>query len=197
MNSNENYFRQKFKECGKLLNVKPINLVSLKYREIRDHHYYLELLGHLKNIKGLAIKDIGNALNGRAYFVSYDNQNIILVEHETGLEILYIAGSIAGLIGLILQISSMISNRRHNFDSFPSSFEDAEVRYFDNTNKFIEERKHHYLPYEIFLLPRSNNADIELLKNKIVKLEKKVDKLTKKETNKKEIKQIFYQEVTP
>ncbi len=185
MNNNENYFRQKFKECGKFLNVKPANLISLKYREMRDHHYYIELLGHLKNIKGLAIKDIGDALNGKAYFVSYGNQNIVLVEHETGLEILYIAGSIASLIGLVLQISSMISNRRQRFDSFPSSFEDVEVRYFDNADKLIEEHKHHYLPYEIFLLPQSNNADTELLRNRIAKLEKKIDRLTKEQTKNK------------
>jgi hypothetical protein len=188
MNSNEIYFRQKFKECGKFINVKPTDLVSLKYREMRDHRYYIELLEHLKNIKGLVINDIGNALNGKAYLISYGDQNIVLVEHETGLEILYIAGSIASLIGLVLQISSMISNRRQHFDSFSSSFEDVEVRYFDNADKFIEERKHHYLPYEVFLLPQPNNAEIELLKGKIAKLEKKIDKLDKKKQVKKKKK---------
>jgi len=185
MNYNENYFRQKFNACGKYLNVKPTNLISLKYRENRDHQYYTELLGHLKNIKGFNIKNLGNVLNGQAYLISYGEQNIVLVEHETGLEILYIAGSIASLIGLVLQISSTISNRRQHFDPISHYSEDVEVRYFDKTDKFIEEHKHNYLPYEIFLIPQSANIDIELLKKRIINLEKKINKLSKEQTKKK------------
>jgi|GEM_PF-2458835 hypothetical protein len=185
MNSNEIYFQQKFKDCGKILKIEPTSLVSIKYREIREHGYYIELLEYLKNINNLKIKDIGNTLNGRAYLVSYANQKIVLVEHETGLEILYIAGSVASLIGLVLQISSMISNHRHRINFHHPSIDDVEIRYFDKENKFIEEHKHHYLPYEVFLLPQSSNIEIELLKNKIVKLEKKIDRLSKKQTKKK------------
>ena len=44
-------------------------------------------------------------MGGDAYVISQDQQKLVIVEHETGLEILYIAGSIASLIGLVLQIS--------------------------------------------------------------------------------------------
>jgi hypothetical protein len=185
MNNNENYFRQKFLECGKYLSAKPANLVSLKYREVRDHQYYTELLDHLKKINGLNVKDMGNTLNGRAYLVSSNNQNIILVEHETGLEILYVAGSIASLIGLVLQISSMIGNHRRHMDSFSAHFEEVEIRYFDDTGKFMEEHKHNYMPYEIFLPPISNNNDIELLNKRIAKLEKEMKFLSSKQVKKK------------
>jgi len=185
VDNNESYFRQKFNECGKHLNVQPSNLVSLKYREIRDHHYYTELLRHLEHIKGLNVKDIGNVLNGRAYLVSYGNQSIVFVEHETGLEILYVAGSIASLIGLVLQISSTITSQRRNLGPFPPHFEDIEIRYFDDSDKFIEEHRPDYLPYELFLLPQPENTEIELMKKRIANLEKKLGKLTKQQTKKK------------
>src|SRR5450631_1996634 len=117
-------------------------------REMRDHEYYTELLRHLENIDNLAVKDIGNALNGRGYLLSYGRQSIVLVEHETGLEILYIAGSIASLIGLVLQISSSISSHRRPSGLFPPHFEDVEVRRFDNSGKLIEEHRHSFLPLE-------------------------------------------------
>lgn len=136
MHNGEDYFLRKFTECGKYLNVPPSKLVFLTYREMRDHEYYTELLRRLENIDNLAVKDIGNALNGRGYLLSYGRQSIVLVEHETGLEILYIAGSIASLIGLVLQISSSISSHRHPSGSFPPHLEDVEVRRFDNPGKF-------------------------------------------------------------
>ena len=184
MHNDENYFRQKFKECTKFLNAKPRDLVSLKYRGIRNQSYYGELLGSLKDIKGLNIQDLGRALNGQAYLISYGEQNIVLVEHETGLEILYIAGSIASLIGLVLQISSMVNTRSQHLDISPPYFDDVEIRHFDEADKFIEEHRHHYLPYEVFLLPSSNN-DVELLKKKIASLEKKLNKLTKEQAKMK------------
>jgi hypothetical protein len=48
MHNDENYFLKKFTECGTYLNAPPSKLVSLKYREVRDHEYYTELLRHLK-----------------------------------------------------------------------------------------------------------------------------------------------------
>jgi len=181
MNNHENYFRQKFLECGKYLNVEHTKLVSLKYREMRNHQYYTEVLEYLKKVNGINIKDLGNTLNGHAYHISVNDQNVVIVEHETGLEILYIAGSIAGIIGLILQISSMIGNHRRHSNYFFEYFEEVEIRYFDDNGKFIEEHKQNYLPYEMFLPPQNNNKEIELLKKKVENLEKKVRILSKKE----------------
>ncbi|MGD0037021.1 MAG: hypothetical protein ABSC53_06985 [Bacteroidota bacterium] len=185
MNNNESYFRQKFSECGKLLSVDPSKLISLKYRDIGDYQYYKEMLDHLRNTKGLNVKDLGNILNGRAYQISASNQNILLVEHETGLEILYITGSVASLIGLVLQISSMVGNHRRPSNSFSAHFEDVEIRYFDDGGKFVEEHKHDYMPYEMFLPPVPDSTEIERLNKKIASLEKKVKVLSKNQTKKK------------
>ncbi len=184
MHRDESYFLKKFAECGKYLAVPPSKLVSLKYREIRDYEYYKELLEKLRNVDSLTIKDIGNALNGHAYLLSYGRQKIVLVEHETGLEILYIAGSIASLIGFVLQISSSIRSRRHQH-FFPPHIEDVEVRRFDSSGKLAEEHIHGFLPPEMFLPPQPDNAEIEQMKKQITSLEKKLTKLTKKQPKKK------------
>ena len=185
MTGNEKYFEQKFKECSAFLQAKPKDIVSLKYRDYRDSHYYTELLVQLNNISGLNVNNIGHAMNGKAYYISYGGQSIILVEHETGLEILYIAGSIASLIGLVLQISSMISNHRRKIPPFSHDMSDAEIRYFDKKGNFVEEHRPNYLPYEIFLLPQPNNQEIELLKLRLDNIEKKIKRTTNKPKNKR------------
>lgn len=184
MHRDEGYFLKKFAECGKHLAVTPSKIVSLKYREIRDYEYYKELLERLRNVDGLTVKDIGNALNGHAYLLSYGRQKIVLVEHETGLEILYIAGSIASLIGFVLQISSSIRAGRHQH-FFPPHIEDVEIRRLDSSGKLTEEHIHGFLPPELFLLPQPDNAEIEQMKKRIAGLEKKLTKLTKKQPKKK------------
>jgi len=180
MNGNEKYFQQKFIECSKFIVAKPTDIVSLKYREIRDHNYYLELLDELSKVKGLKIDNIGYVLQGNAYKISYGSQEIIIVEHETGLEILYIAGAIAGIIGLVLQVSSIIGHHGPRSFSFPYDLRDVEMRYFDNQGKFIEERRHNYLPYEIFLPSQQTDQDIELIKKRLDKIEKKLNQLNAK-----------------
>lgn len=176
------YFYQKFIDCGNILNVQHDRLVSLKYRSIRYHIDYIDILDNLRKIKGMVINDLGIKLNGHAYLITCYNQSIVLVEHETGLEILYIASSIASIIGLVIQISSMVSNHRMKTQSFKEPFEDVELRFFNNKGEFIKEQKHNYFPIEMSIPPSDNNAEIELIKKKIASLEKKVDKLLKVKT---------------
>jgi hypothetical protein len=180
MNHNETYFRQKFAECGKFLHTEPSRLVSLKYRRASDRSFYDDLLIRLRSITGMHVTDLGNTLNGRAYLLTYGGQNIVLVEHETGLEILYIAGSVASLIGLVLQINSVRRSHRPEFDHFPPDLDDVEVRYFDDADRFVQEHRHHYLPYEVFLMPQSSGPDIESLEARIARIETRLDILAKK-----------------
>ncbi len=182
---NEKYFKQKFEECGRLLNVKASQIVSLKYREMIDGGYYTELLDGLKATDGIHIKDIGSALNGHAYLVLRGTQNIVLVEHETGLEILYIASSITGLIGFVLQVGSMIANRRRHHMGPPLHLDDVEVRYLDQADNLIEEHRHDYFPYEVFLPPETNQAEIERLTKRVATLERKLKAMTAKPAKRK------------
>jgi hypothetical protein len=181
MNGNEKYFEQKFNECSKFIKAKPKDIVSLKYREIRDHYFYQELLANLTNIEGLEIENLGHIMNGVSYKVSYGSQGIVIVEHETGLEILYISGSIASLIALVLQVASMIGDRRNKMHSYPNDLKDVEVRYFDKKGDFIEEHRPNYLPFEIFLLPQAFITEIEVLNKRVNSLEKKIRQLTIKQ----------------
>jgi hypothetical protein len=177
MNGNEKYFEQKFNECSKFINAKPKEIVSLKYRDSNDNYFYEELLYNLKKIDGLIVDTLGYVLNGKGHKISYGNQDIILVEHETGLEILYISGSIASLIGLVLQVGSMISDHRKRTHSFPHEMRGVEIRFFDNQGNFIEEQRPNYLPYEIFLIPQPDTKEIDKLKKRVDSLEKKIDHL--------------------
>jgi hypothetical protein len=174
---NENYFEQKFTECSKFIKADPKRIVSLKYREMRDSYFYEELLNSLNNIKGLQIKKLGQIMNGISYKISYGKQELIIVEHETGLEILYIAGSVASLIGLILQVASMIGDRKNRMHSYSNDMRDVELRYFDKHGDFVEDHKHNYLPYEVFLMPQSIMEEIELLNKRVITLEKKIKQI--------------------
>jgi hypothetical protein len=63
--------------------------------------------------------------------------------------------------------------------------ENVEVRRFGSSGKLIEEHRHSFLPYEVFLLPQPDNVEIELMKKRMAGLEKKLNKLTKQRPKKK------------
>jgi len=180
MKVDNKYFEQKFSECSKILKGDPKNIVSLKYREIRNHHFYEELFYNLKSIDGLQVEPLGQKMNGISYKISYGMQNFLLVDHETGLEILYISGSVASLIALILQIISMIGDRRNRINSLS----DVEKRYYDKQGKIKVEHQPFFFPSEVFLLPQSIIEEIEKLNKRVKSLEKKIKQLT----NKKKVK---------
>lgn len=102
MDYREDSFRRKFAEAAQLLGVPPDQIVSLKLREdVSSHGDYRELVEALHHDAGLEWSDIQADLQGRGYLVGDGNARVIVVEHETGLELLYIAGSIASLIALV------------------------------------------------------------------------------------------------
>lgn len=180
MSDQDKYFMQKFQECSNHLCAQPKEIISLKYRGIRDSQYYHELLYILKNIKGIDIKAIGYAMGGNAYIISDKNQKIVLVEHETGLEVLYIAGSIASLIQLVLQIGLMISNHQRMNHFHSNDMEGVEIRYIDKKGKYIEEHKPYYLPYEMFQSEYISTDELNIIRKRIALLESKVNYIIKK-----------------
>jgi len=58
----------------------------------------LRLIEHEARIPSFPVQD---DFQGQGHIVGQGDQKIIVVEHETGLEILYIAGSVASIIGII------------------------------------------------------------------------------------------------
>jgi hypothetical protein len=102
MDYREKTFKAKFASAGKHLGVAPDQIVSLKLRDtVHSYEEYHEMLRVLEHEAGIHWSKIDGDLQGQGYLVDNDGQKVIIVEHETGLEILYIAGSIASLIGLV------------------------------------------------------------------------------------------------
>lgn len=95
-------FKSKFTNASKHLGVSPDQVISLKFRDMvsshSQYHEMLRLLEHDVKIPSFPVQD---DFQGQGHIVGQGDQKIIVVEHETGLEILYIAGSVASIIGII------------------------------------------------------------------------------------------------
>lgn len=95
-------FKTKFTNASKYLGVAPDQVISLKFRDMvssySQYHEMLRLLEHEAMIPSFPVQD---DFQGQGHIVGQGDQKIIVVEHETGLEILYIAGSVASIIGII------------------------------------------------------------------------------------------------
>ncbi|MFA5191358.1 MAG: hypothetical protein WC740_11565 [Verrucomicrobiia bacterium] len=139
-------------------------------------HFVDDFLG--RNL-GLAVKRLDGDFGGQAWLVKDNRQNrAILVEHETGLEILGAIGSVASLIALLPLISSAWTSlrdrfSRHRFDH--SGHADVEIRRFDQNNTLIEE---HAPTVEAYVL-NMTLQDHSALKQKVSKLETEVERLKK------------------
>jgi hypothetical protein len=134
-------FNAKFASASQHLGVTPDQIISMKLRDsVSSYDEYREMLEVLEHEAGLHWSEIGYDLQGRGYLVDHDGEKIIVVEHETGLEILYIAGSIASLLGLpliVLQYWAAVRghlDRRHGHH-----FASVEIRRVDTNGKLSEE----------------------------------------------------------
>jgi hypothetical protein len=175
-------FLRKFKNAQSLLESESIHeIVSLKYREnCVNNSEYVHFIDHyLRNELGLEINPVNGDFWGKAWIVSDPLENkVILVEHETGLEILYVAGSIASLIALIPVINSgwkRFRNKRGRAELFRPDREEMEVRRINAKNAIIEQP---IQDIEVFLL----NAGLEenaVLHDRVRLLEKEVATLKK------------------
>src|SRR5271157_2840313 len=147
MDNRAQSFVRKFSDAQKFLGITSIHdIVSLKYRDnavsYRDYDRFVE--EGLKRELGFEIKEVKGDFQGKAWLVTDRNDNsAILVEHETGLEILFIAGSIASLLSLIPMINSgwkYIRNKFSDWPSFRNEVVGVEKRTIDSKNQLVEER---------------------------------------------------------
>jgi hypothetical protein len=140
----EKTFRAKFGNAACRLGVKRDQIVSLKLRDnIGSYQEYRDLVDRLRTEAGLQCSEIDADLQGRGYLISDDRSKLILVEHETGLEILYIAGSIASLIQLVPMVLRgwhAVRGRRQRRPDPP--MHDIEIRRMDSTGRLLEEHIH-------------------------------------------------------
>ena len=176
-------FARRFRTAKSRLGSKDIQgLVSLKYR----HHYvngpeYSQFIDdHLRQTLGFDVTRVDGDFGGQAWLVTDKAQNkAILVEHETGLEILGAIGSVASLIALLPLISSGWTNLRHRFFrphlDHPDG-EGIEVRRLDQNEVLIEQR----VPsIEVYVL-NATLQDYALMKQKVDQLEAQIENLQKR-----------------
>lgn len=159
MDYRQTAFNNKFKSASEHLDTNPEQIVSIKVRGMvysyEDYHQLLEMLTHLTRVQPKAIQ---GDFQGNAYIVSDHRQQVTVVEHETGLEILYIAASIASLVGLvptILQLWNTIRGRKRN-KSPRDQIDSIEIRSLDPKGKLLEDRQSNMISYTDFhsILPR-------------------------------------------
>ena len=194
MDYREKNFIEKFRSASQYLNCKPDDIISIKFRDIvNDHSDYIAFSDHLHHNNNLSIQALNGNFQGNAFLIPYNHSKIIYVEHETGLEILYIAGSIASIIGLIpivIQVWKFIRNKnvRHGRDPI----EKIETRYLDKNGELIQEEDSRFddefsnlLSILSRDLERNNLAtpnygkEIEEMKTRIKKLENKFNRYIK------------------
>jgi hypothetical protein len=175
-------FLRKFKNAQELLKAKSVqNIVSLKYREncVNNSEYAHFIDEYLRNDVGLDVNPAGSDFWGNAWVISNSAKNkIILVEHETGLEILYVAGSIASLVALIPVINSgwkWFRNMRGRGSFSRPDREAVELRRISTKNTIIEQQIQNI---EVFLLSAGLEENIAL-HNKVKLLEKEIAVLKK------------------
>jgi len=189
-------FKKKFSNASHQLGVRPNEVVSLKLREnVSSYAEYREFLRALEHEAGVRWSAVDGDLQGQGYILSDGNSRVIIVEHETGLEILYIAGSIASVISLV----PLILQGWHAFRGRHSGrrdFDDRglEIRRLDEQGHLSEDRLHDAMA----LTPMSfsvNNAvasaaktmecDLHQLRDQVRSLTHRVEVLEKRMATKK------------
>jgi hypothetical protein len=146
MDTREQAFREKFAGAANHLGCAPEQLISLKFRGgVNSYQEYKELLHALEHEAGVRHTPLQGNFQGNGYLVEKSRTKVIIVEHETGLEILYIAGSIASLLSLIpviLGIWNLMRNGR-NRHHLPPEFHDIETRRIDGNGNLVEDHNPH------------------------------------------------------
>jgi hypothetical protein len=138
----EEIFKIKFNTAAHILGVKPAEVVSLKLRETasssNDYHRLRETLEKDAELKPSEIE--GN-LQGTGYLLWHGKSKIIIVAHTTGLEILYIAGSISSLVSLIPIVLQCWASIRSYLDfSYQHDFRSLEIRRLDTEGCLVQHR---------------------------------------------------------
>jgi len=195
MDYREKAFKEKFKNASFHLGVAPNKIISLKFREtVHSYTEYHSLLDILQREASITHQKLTENFQGTGYILSDSNSKIILVEHETGLEILYIAGSIASLIGLVHLVSQCWSSMRNHFDfRHHRDFHNIEIRKLDNNGHIKEDQFHGpgipgmpLLPSAAIISATQNlETEIKDLKQEIKKLSNRIKDIEKPSKQKK------------
>lgn len=182
LNYRRDSFLRRFRSAQFSLGAQDIQgLVSFKYRDdpVGPSEYSHFIDDYLRQNLHFDVAKVDGDFGGQAWLVTDKAQNrAMLVEHETGLEILSAVGSVASLIALLPLISSGWAKLRRRFlrphFDRPNS-EGVEIRQFNQNNVLVEQQA---LSIEVYVL-NATLQDYALLKQKVVKLESEIESLKK------------------
>lgn len=168
-------FTKKFAGAAQHLGVRPEQVVSLKLREnVSSYQEYRDLVQNLENEEGIQCSEIDANLQGRGYLLGDGNTKVIVVEHETGLEVLYIAGSIASLIGLVpLVLQGWHALRGRFFERHAMAVHGVEIRRMNERGELHEDRVHSLglaSPASLGLSRRALVTTASLIENEITSI---------------------------
>jgi hypothetical protein len=190
MDNRRDTFVQKFSDALGYLGSNSIHdLVSIKYRDSANPSDYREFIGYLQSEPNLDIKQVEGDFQSHAWLVTENSHHhkALLVEHETGLEILYIAGSIASLLSLLPLISSGWKFLHSRFSDRPFYRErgmGVEIRIIDSKNQLLEQN---VLRIEDYILSESMK-EITALKERVEQLERELKEINENKAKKSSTK---------
>ena len=191
MDNRTEAFRKKFNDAGQCLGVAPNEIVSLKVREtVTSYSEYHEFLHALERQSGLRSSPVSGDFQGSGHLISDGSSKIIFVEHESGLEILYIAGSIASLIGLVPLVlqgwrAFRVRHQRRNDIDRGS----IELRHLDQKGQLLENHTHDDFglgssPFAVNAVLASAakiaEGDLSRLRQEVLSLTRRVESLEKR-----------------
>ncbi len=185
-------FLAKFQAAAAELNAASHNdIESLKFRDSTSSQDYREMVTELAPLK---VVEIQGDYQGKAWkLTDADDNSIIIVEHETGLEILYVVGAIASIVSLVPIIVNTWSRMRDHWPPHRGRFGTGgpERRRFDRNDRLIEEPAP---PVEALMLQHLLNQYDELserissLENEVSSLKSRVDSPPKNGVKRKRAK---------
>jgi hypothetical protein len=180
----EKAFLARFQTVAKELNVgSHHDIESLKFRASTSDLEYKELLVDLKLLE---IKEIKGNYDGKAWrLTDTGNNSIIIVEHETGLEIFFIVTGVASIIGAVPTVINAWNRLRNHWPPFRERFGTGgiERRRFDKNNKLIEEPAP---SVEVIILQHLLNKHDELT-SRVSSIETEISRLNKLDSHPKSI----------
>ncbi len=115
------------------------DIESLKFRDSTSSQDYREMVRELALLR---VTEIKGEYQGKAWkLTDADDNSVIIVEHETGLEILYVVGAVASIVSLVPIIVNIWSGMRDHWPPHRVHFGTGgpERRRFNKNDRLIEE----------------------------------------------------------
>ncbi len=150
------------------------HIESLKFRDSVSHNDYRQLITALSLLE---VKQIQGDYQGNAWKITdADDSSILIVEHETGLEILYVVGAVASIVSLVPMVVNTWIRLRDHWPPFRGRLEGApQIRRLSQKGKLTEEPAP---PVELMVIQHFLRYQ-DALNQRITRLETKVSSLTK------------------